>query len=109
MELLSVVLKIATTLINLVTGQTYTSLHPVQSWEGHITKVCHPNLQDLHLTCPTTREGWKEIETEFWLRCNVPHAIGALDGNHVAIRKPPKSGRLYELQGVLLCSPDGRG
>ena len=60
--------------------------------------VCRAILEefgDEHLACPTTPEGWKELEAEFRLRWNVPHALGALDGKHVAIRKPPKSGSLY--------------
>ena len=48
-----------------------------------------------HLTCPTTPEAWKALEREFRLRWNVSHAIGALDGKHVRIRKPTKSGSLY--------------
>ena len=28
-----------------------------------------------HLTCPTTPEAWKELEREFRLRWNVPHAL----------------------------------
>ena len=48
-----------------------------------------------YLTCPTTPEDWRQLEAEFRLKWNVPHAIGALDRKHVAIRKPPKSGSLY--------------
>ena len=47
------------------------------------------------LTCPTTPEAWKKLEREFRLSWNVPDAIGALDGKHVRIKKPPKSGSLY--------------
>ena len=48
-----------------------------------------------HLTCPTTPEAWKELGREFRLRWDVPHALGALDGKHMRIKKPPKSGSLY--------------
>ena len=45
--------------------------------------------------CPTDSEDWKKIEERFRNRWNVPHVVGALDGKHIAIKKPKKSGREY--------------
>ena len=44
---------------------------------------------------PTTPEGWLEIAKGFQERWNFPHACGALDGKHVAIRKPKQSDSIY--------------
>ena len=37
--------------------------------------------------CPTDPEDWKKIEERFRNKWNVPHAVGALDGKHIAIKK----------------------
>ena len=52
-------------------------------------------FQKEYLICPTMPEDWKSIEETFRNRWNVPHAVGALDGKHIAIRKPWKSGSEY--------------
>ena len=45
--------------------------------------------------CPTDPEDWKKIEERFRNRWNVPHAVSALDGTHIAIKKLKKSGSEY--------------
>ena len=46
-------------------------------------------------TMPSTPEGWKEVAEGFSTRWNFHHCVGALDGKHIAIVKPPKTGSLY--------------
>lgn len=44
---------------------------------------------------PSTSLGWKNVAKGFNDRWNFPHCIGAVDGKHVQIRKPPNSGSFY--------------
>ncbi|XP_071490827.1 putative nuclease HARBI1 [Diadema antillarum] len=44
---------------------------------------------------PTTPETWSTLAHQFEQRWNVPHAIDALDGEHMANKKPANTGSLY--------------
>ena len=100
---LEVGLKLAVTLRHLSTGERYTSLQ--YQWRVGKTTICKfvpqvckailKEFQQEYLVCPTDPEDWKKIEERFRHRWNVPHAVGALDGKHIAIKKPKKSGNEY--------------
>ena len=51
--------------------------------------------KDEVLQCPANPEEWNKVEEVFRKKWNIPHAVGAIDGEHVTIRKPAKSGSLY--------------
>jgi len=51
-------------------------------------------MQPLYLPQPTT-EMWKTIARRFKERWQFPHCIGALDGKHIMIKKPAKSGSSF--------------
>lgn len=46
-------------------------------------------------TMPSTPEGWKQVARGFSTRWNFHHCVGAIDGKHVRIVKPKKSGGEY--------------
>ena len=63
-----------------------------------VPQVCKAILKEFqheYLICSTDPEDWKKIEERFTNRWNVPYADGALDGKHIAIKKPKKSGSEY--------------
>lgn len=41
---------------------------------------------------PATEEEWLDVAAQFGKQCNFPHCIGAIDGRHIEIKKPDKSG-----------------
>ena len=63
-----------------------------------VPQVCKAILKEFqqeYLVCPTDPEDWKKIEERFRNRWNIPHVVGALDGKHIAIENPKKSGDEY--------------
>lgn len=51
-------------------------------------------LQGLYVAPPTS-EKWVEIEQEFKAKWQLPNCVGAIDGKHVTIKAPNKSGSLF--------------
>ncbi len=47
------------------------------------------------LNLPTTPEAWREVANGFSIKWNFHHCCGAIDGKHVAIKKPKTSGTAY--------------
>lgn len=48
-----------------------------------------------HFQLPQTAEEWQKVAKDFESQWNAPHVIGAIDGKHVEIKKPPGSGSYY--------------
>lgn len=47
-----------------------------------------------HMPEPTV-EHFKKISSEFWNKWQFPNCIGCIDGKHIRIKKPQKSGSMY--------------
>ncbi|XP_072164307.1 uncharacterized protein [Diadema setosum] len=96
-------LKLAVTLRYLATGDTYTFI--AYDFRTASETICHfiPKVCDAIadeykeevLSCPLTPQGCLEVADQFERKWNIPHAVGALDGKHIAIKKPANSGSLY--------------
>ena len=102
-EAISPAHRLAVALRYFATGDTYTSMH--FSWYmgdntigGIVRQVAEAIIDeyaDEQLDCPTTTEGWLAVAEKFAVKWNFYNCLGALDGKHVAIKQPPKSGTLY--------------
>ncbi|KAH7945681.1 hypothetical protein HPB49_013958 [Dermacentor silvarum] len=62
---------------------------------GIVSSVCQvlwDVLGPLYVACPSSADEWLQIASDFEERWNMPHCVGAIDGKHVAIECPSKSG-----------------
>ena len=52
-------------------------------------------LQPIYMFAPENEKQWKMIAQDFEDVWQFPHVIGAIDGKHILIEAPAKSGTLY--------------
>ncbi|XP_045135143.1 putative nuclease HARBI1 [Portunus trituberculatus] len=100
---LPVGLILAVTLRFLATGNSYTSLGfsfrtSTSAISLFVPLVCQALLDAYKpevMRCSTTPEEWNEVARQFSTRWNYHNCGGALDGKHVAIRRPDNAGSQY--------------
>lgn len=70
-------------------------------------------LQPRFLPIPTEQH-WKEVADRYYELWNLPHCVGSVDGKHIRIKAPPKSGSAFYnykhfFSIVLLATADADG
>lgn len=48
-----------------------------------------------YLAAPSSQEEWLKISSDFFKLWNFPHCLGTIDGKHVLIQSPARSGSMY--------------
>ena len=96
-------LKLAITLRFMAIGMSYHALsfnfrvaHNTISL--FVPEVCDAIVEEYKgevFTTPTTPAAWRQVAEHFQDKWNLAHCCGAIDGKHVAIKKPKDSGTLY--------------
>ncbi|XP_054923229.2 uncharacterized protein [Dermacentor andersoni] len=92
--------RLAQTVRFLAAGETLRSscfsfLNGCSTACGIVSSVCQvlwDVLGPLYVACPSSADEWLRIASDFEKRWNMPHCVGAIDGKHVAIECPSKSG-----------------
>ena len=95
--------RLALTLRFLATGESFQSLHfqfrIALNAISYIVKGCCDALVEKlvprFLKLPSSEKEWLEISEKFEKRWNYPHALGAIDGKHITIKKPSNCGSYY--------------
>lgn len=60
-----------------------------------VCKALYEEYRQEVWTVPKTAEEWRTVAEGFATRWNFHHCLGAIDGKHIAIKKPRKSGSTY--------------
>ena len=75
-----------------------------QTVSNIVKEVCdalHDVLSRIYVKTPTNEEEWRHIAKDFEDLWNFPHIIGSIDGKHIAIDCPKKTGTKYYNYKVL--------
>ncbi|XP_039962355.1 putative nuclease HARBI1 [Bactrocera tryoni] len=94
--------RLSVTLRFLATGESYESLKfPSRIATPTLSKIIIETCESIvkvlkdFISMPKNEEEWKIIATEFFEMWNFPNCLGAIDGKHINIKRPPHSGAYY--------------
>ena len=96
-------LKLVITLRYLATGNSYKSLEydfrvansTISLFIPQVCQAIYDEYKEEVFTMPEDTDGWREVANKFSTRWNFHHCLGAIDGKHIEIKKPRKSGSIY--------------
>ncbi|XP_026738708.1 uncharacterized protein LOC113501704 [Trichoplusia ni] len=101
-SIVSPIERFAMTLRYLVSGHTFVDIHlayhtGLTTVRKIVTEVCQIIIERLKEECipKFSRALWEETEKGFLTQAQFPNCIGAIDGKHIRIIRPPHSGSLY--------------
>ncbi|XP_069616266.1 uncharacterized protein [Ranitomeya imitator] len=94
--------RLLVTLRLLATGESLSSFHfqyrlGISTLSGIVADTClvlWNVLRDEFIPLPTL-DMWLEIAEKFWSVCDFPNCLGAVDGKHIHIIKPARTGSEY--------------
>ncbi|XP_069603271.1 uncharacterized protein [Ranitomeya imitator] len=94
--------RLLLTLRFLATGESFASLHlrfrvepsAISNIVGSTCSIVWQKLQPIVMPSPT-EETWRQVAAGFQTVANFPNCIGAVDGNHVRVIQPPRSGPVF--------------
>lgn len=73
----------------------------ISTISGIVEDVCE-DIWKMKSECIPTEEKWREISLVFEENANFPNCIGALDGKHIRVIKPIKSGTLFLSINIII-------
>ncbi|KAK0404168.1 hypothetical protein QR680_017321 [Steinernema hermaphroditum] len=111
--------KYSTLMKILVTDETNPQLFGnSRSWSTIskiVLKTCQGLVEALkaYVHLPSSEQEWRDIARGFKERWSFPHVLGCIDGKHIKLKKPAKSGSNYfnrkkDFSTVLLAVADSR-
>lgn len=95
--------RVSITLRFLATGDSYKSLgysfvvapNTISLIVPETCRAITLAYADEVLRLPATEEEWQQVAQVFEQRWNFPHVIGAIDGKHIRIKNPRRSGSVF--------------